>query len=183
LETGDGKLATLHFITTDAIPCTDGTAAERITETSFLAESILFSVGRQPVHEYGVRSIEIRTFDGCTGQTGVVDGYLAHDRGSFAMSADARSAVVDADLPLFIGGEVAMDVTFTASSSPVTAIEQDRTVGTNTTSMFRTKMKMRDATVTGSILLDGRNLLAGAHDVEATIGTETLVSRTVTTTG
>jgi hypothetical protein len=188
--TGTGELVKLEFVTTDTITCADGTTAARTTETSFVAENILFDPSGTPVDvDFQVRSVTIWINDGCTGQTTQLDGALFFGRGLYEQTSDGKSAVVSAGIPLFNrtegtdGGEVFIDLVFTATGSPAVTVTQDRIVGPDGKTVFRTKMKLRDAVVTGTFILDGRDLLAGAQILEATIGTETLVSRSQVTTG
>ncbi len=188
--TGTGELVRLEFVTTDTIPCGDGSTAARTTETFFLAENILFDTSGTPVDvEFQQRSVDIQIHDGCTGQTTVLSGAQFFGRGLYEQTSDAKSAVVDVGIPLFNrtegteGSEVEIDLVFTATGSPAVTVEQERFVDPFGTSLFRTKMKLRDAVVTGTFILDGRDLLEGAQILEATIGTETLLSRTQVTTG
>jgi hypothetical protein len=186
--TGNGDLVRLEFVSTDTIPCSDGSTATRTTETSFLAESILFSPSDAPVTvEYDIRSADIRIHDACTGGITELDGALFHGRGFYEQSDDARSAVVDAGIPLFNrtegtdGGEVEIDLAFTATGRPIVNVELQRTAGPGETTFIRTTTKLRDAVVTGTFMLGGRDLLEDAQNVVAKIGIEKSVSKTRTT--
>jgi hypothetical protein len=186
--TGDGTLASVSFTTTDTITCADGSSAERTTDTAVLAEHIFFNPSGTPVIvEFESLSVDVLVEDGCTGITNDLGGVLLFGRGFFELTDRGTAAAISAEFLLFSrtpGQNDAMvdfNLALTATSKPVVSVEHDRTVGPEGTTVFRTKTKLSDASVTGTFLLDGRELLDGAHNVTAQIGTETLVSRTLTT--
>ena len=193
IDSGKGRIVSVQFVTTDVVECADGSVAERTIEGYFDGDEMLFydnGNGKKWSHEFSAMSAYVIVHDPCTHTSTGLGGGRAHDYGAIQLADNARSATSRLTMETLEGGHdeygtVAVDLSFVANSQPVNFTGQPTIIRQDGMTFTRNSEKVRGADVTGSIVLsdtrmpslDGRNLLDGAQDVQATFGTTTYTRR------
>lgn len=194
VERTDGSFASARFVTTDPITCADGAAGKRTIESAYDGDSFVTSGGKGPDAwsvEIDESQVDVVVHDSCTGETLALSGSLLYRGGlplfpRSAKSVDVHATGLEVHMPSVEYSEASAQLHFAAQSRPTRSRESKREITADGSTFTRSRTMTRSATVTGSIILsgtgiawlDGRNLMTGATQVEASFGTSVYKVRT-----
>ena len=194
VERTDGSFASARFVTTDPITCADGAAGKRTIESAYDGDAFVTSGGKGEDAwsvEIDESQVDVVVRDSCTGEILALSGSLLYRGGLplFPRSAkfvDVHATGLEVYAPYAEYSEASAQLHFGASSRPTKTKASKREITADGTTFTRSRTTTRSANVTGSIILsgtgiaylDGRNLIAGATQVEASFGTSVYKVRT-----
>ncbi len=173
-STNRGSNATLNLSSESTAVCSDGSTSPVFTSVQVTARQNVMRGGRNTA---SVAEMVIFVFNSCdagsfTTAFGSVDNPTYSQR-------QASSATVAGSIPLFDSnngmplGTASISLSFTASGNPTKSTFSSRDVFGNVTIIQRSTGSFADATATGSVTLNGENLLTSAHESFAQLGDNT----------
>jgi len=175
--TTSGSSAVSEFEKTTAKTCADGsTGGVYITGILVASQNVTRADGSKVATT--ALDFTLNTFDLCTGSTRGMNGVL-NDAGVYEQRK-TDSANVSGVIPLAdtstgeSAGTVAVDLNFTATGQATRTSTMIKFVAEGTRIQIKSSGMFANATVTGSMTLNGDDLLAGADTVSASLGTNVL---------
>lgn len=194
VERTDGSFASARFLTTDPLTCADGSAGKRTIESAYDGDAFVTTGGKGADAwsvEIDESQVDVVVRDSCTGETLALSGSLLYRGGlplfpRSAKSVDVHATGLEVYVPYVEYSEASAQLHFAANSRPAKSRDRTRDITADGTTFTRSRTTTRSAIATGSIILsgtgiaylDGRNLIAGATQVDASFGTSVYKVRT-----